>query len=201
MKYFLLILILTSHSIAYGKPPINSHEVINNQTVLIDRIEKGLTQSELDIGLAFAAGINNVKAGVSLLNAGANPNKNIFSGHTAVVIAVRENNPEILKLLLKNGGDPNVSTQFEWKPLHHAVSTNYSHIQVIKLLLENGANINAMDSLQRTVLHRAAGFGHEEAVKYLISKNANKKLKEKYNKTAYDRALAGGHSKILKYLK
>jgi len=205
MRILVTILILIFSIHAWGKPPVESainQAVINNNNTEVERlINAGLSQSELDRGLIAAAGKNNIEAAKLLLKAGADPNKNAGVGYTSVVIASFENSPEVLELLLMNGGNPNVKDIFEWRPLHHSMKSNYSHTKVMKVLLENGAEVDARTNLQITPLHRAAGFGHVEAVKLLLRYGADKTLKDKYGNNAYNRASKNGHKSVMSVLK
>ena len=64
-------------------------------------------------------------------------------GNTAVMYAVRAFNVEVLKILLKLGGNPNIRGEHGMAPLHYAfmvgdkIPKNY---HVLQILMENGAN-------------------------------------------------------------
>ena len=59
-----------------------------------------------------------------------------------------------IKLLLKNGANPNISNDDGLSPLHAAVSKQ--NISIVKVLLKYGANPNIKSKLyQQTPLHLA----------------------------------------------
>ena len=59
-----------------------------------------------------------------------------------------------IKILLKNGADPNITNEDGLSPLHTAV--NKQNITIVKLLLKYGANPNIKSKLyQQTPLHLA----------------------------------------------
>lgn len=156
---------------------------------------------ELHHSLMAAAGVGRRQAADILIAAGADPTVRVpFNGWTAVTIAVREDNPDVLDVLLRNGGDPNHPDDIGWRPLHHAVLADKQHVEVIRVLIRHGAHVDGLDGLQRTVLHRAAGFGHLEAVQSLLDNGADPHLREKYGLTARQRALRGGYAKVAELL-
>lgn len=113
-----------------------------------------------------------------------------------MIVAVRENQLEVLKVLLEHSGDPNAIDQLGWRPLHHTVGADYEYPEAIRALVQHGASVDGRDGLQRTVLHRAAGFGHTESVRLLLALGADPSLREKYGNSAADRAEQAGHRNI-----
>lgn len=77
-----------------------------------------------------------------LLNAGANVNVQDSSDRTPVHWAARQNQKEIVKLLM-NAKDPN-----GWTPLHWAA--HYGKKAMVQLLLNHGARIDAKDNKGQT---------------------------------------------------
>ncbi len=176
-----------------------------NQAVIADDSERLVsllasterTQEELDYALIAAAGKGRTNAARILTAAGADPNFRIPGpGHTSVITATREDHPLVLRVLLEEGGDPNIQDALGWRPLHHAVSPTEQHLDVIRVLLAHGADVDGRDSLRRTALHRAAGFGHTEAVQLLLRNGADPSLREKYGRTPGERAALGGHHSL-----
>ena len=78
---------------------------------------------ELNPGLQFHENILNVTACDVILN-----------------IACRNNEYEVVKVLLEAGANLNISNRFGEFPLYHAVKNK--NIEIINLLLENQANVN-----------------------------------------------------------
>lgn len=112
-----------------------------------------------------------------LLSKGADPNlHDRFNGESAITLSCKydEPDPEILRLLLKYGGDPNdhvtekdtVSYERSIQtPLYNAVSTS---LEKTKILLEAGAEVDFSIIPGESPLHIAALGSHFEIVKYLL---------------------------------
>ena len=99
---------------------------------------------------------------------------------TPLHLAVRQNNPDIVKLLIAKGADVNATNQDVWTPLHTAAQ--YGHPEMVKLLIEAGADVNAeggWDSVNCrregfTPLFYAESQRHLEVAKLLIQSGALK---------------------------
>lgn len=103
--------------------------------------------------------------------------------------SILRNNSIAVKILLENGGDPNVVVAFGGLDEHTPrtagnsvllrmtpllVAVDVGSLPMIQLLVEQGANINRTTNmgLLRTPLQRAAEIGDFQIVEYLISKGA-----------------------------
>ena len=160
------------------------------------------SQDELDFALIAAVGRGRPEVARLLLASGANANQQIApTGHSSVIVAVRENQLEVLKALLEHSGDPNAIDQLGWRPLHHTVGADYEYPEAIRALVQHGASVDGRDGLQRTVLHRAAGFGHTESVRLLLALGADPSLREKYGNSAADRAEQADHRNIAQLIR
>jgi ankyrin repeat protein len=154
-------------------------------------------QEDLDAALMAAAGQGRTEAARLLLAAGANPRRQVPPNwFSPVIVAVRENQPEMLLLLLQNGGDPNETDRMGWCPLHHAFGPSYERPDAIRALVQHGAVVDSRDGLQRTALHRAAGFGHAESVQVLLDAGADPSLRDRHGYSAIQRAILTGHREI-----
>lgn len=200
----LLVLLSGTASSQENNPvnwPLNQAVIANDlarmKTLLADRP----SQDELDLSLIAAAGKGRLNAALLLLASGANPKRQISpTGHSSVIVAIRENQLETLKILLEHGGDPNGTDQVGWRPLHHTVGPDYERPDAIRALVQHGAVVDGQDGLQRTVLHRAAGFGHVESVRVLLALGADPSLREKYGNSAAERAEKGGHRNVVQLI-
>ncbi|HXE36998.1 MAG TPA: ankyrin repeat domain-containing protein [Azonexus sp.] len=56
--------------------------------------------------MLFAVSANNLKGAAALLENGAKANEATIKGATALKLATQNKQPEMVKLLLKNGADP-----------------------------------------------------------------------------------------------
>ncbi|KAI9768665.1 MAG: hypothetical protein M1835_006827, partial [Candelina submexicana] len=94
-------------------------------------------------------------------------------GDTALYTAVRENQPKVVKLLLKYGADKEaIDGRSNEKALHAAARGGY--LEIISLLLEHGTDIEAATRLKGdTALHIAARVNRPEVAKLLLEYGAN----------------------------
>lgn len=137
--------------------------------------------------LSLAVSNNQLVSVKKLLELGADPNKHDkYEGSTPVIDACLSSDPEILKLLLYFGGDPN-STQNapleEDSLLHHertfALRKAAAYdIRYVKLLVEAGADVNKTDSLYNEgALEIAIIQDNFEIALYLLNNGADYKKK------------------------
>ena len=177
--------------------PLSRAVVSNDLNSTKKLLAVGRSQDEIDYALIAAAGKGRSEAALLLLAVGASPNRQVGpTGISSVIVAVRENQPDTLIVLLEHGGDPNAKDRLGWRPLHHTVVLEYERPNAIRALIQYGAVVDGRDELQRTVLHRAAGFGHAESVKLLLALGADSFLRDKYGNTAAERAQNAGHGSV-----
>ena len=110
-------------------------------------------------------------------------------------------NPEIIKLLLKNGTDVNAKGYHGRTPLLYAIQYT-SSIDVIRLLIEAGADVNAKDKDGNTALMKASDrlLDFSQIAKVLIESGADVNEKNKKGETAWYLAAKKGRSEIKKIL-
>ena len=93
-------------------------------------------------------------------------------GWRAVIWAVRQDHPDILRELLAAGADPNApaTRRNGWTPLMHAIHTRQSaegptaRLGAIQTLLDGGADPNGRSRKGSTPLIMAAGYGATDMV-------------------------------------
>jgi uncharacterized protein len=80
------------------------------------------------------------------------------------------NGPEIVKLLVDAGADPNVRQAGEETPLHWAASSDDWHVAAA--LIDAGADLNAPDGSIGTPLANAVGYGCWDVARLLVAHGA-----------------------------
>ena len=91
---------------------------------------------------------------------------------SALYKAAMDGHVEIIEMLLKAGGDPNIQTSQLFTPLMAAAY--YGFTEVVRLLVTHqGIEADLTDNLDQTSLYKAAGEGHIEVVELLLNAGAN----------------------------
>jgi hypothetical protein len=108
---------------------------------------------------------------------------------------------EIARLLLQNGADLNVKSNYGTTPLHRAATRG--HIDILHLLVENGADLEAQENDGWRVLHFAAVSGNLPLLQELISRyHVDINARENNGRTALRLARYGGtHHEIITILR
>lgn len=110
-----------------------------------------------------------------LIDAGAEINiHSPETGITPLHIAVFEEQPEILKLLLDKGASPYAQTCDGSYPLHWIGYNTYDVIS--ELLIKTGADINARDHEGNTPLHNVVHLTNMNRVRWLLAHGADPNL-------------------------
>jgi ankyrin repeat protein len=109
------------------------------------------------------------------LENGANPDVTNAEGETplfvALLIAIRENNPELIKLLLENRANPDATNAEGETPLFIAIREN--NPELIQLLLKYRANPDATNAKGETPLSIAIRKKYFVAAKIVMDYGAN----------------------------
>ncbi|KAI9729156.1 MAG: hypothetical protein M1834_007063 [Cirrosporium novae-zelandiae] len=109
-----------------------------------------------------------------LLNNGADINFHTWDYGSALQIAVKKKNQEIVQLLLDRGADSSIEK--EYRPVLHIAITNKDQ-EIVKLLLDRGADPN-FGRTDGTALRAVVEYGNQEIykiVQLLLDKGADRK--------------------------
>src|SRR5688572_2709454 len=113
-----------------------------------------------------------------LIDQGADPDVK-DAGTPALCWAVAAKEPEMVRILLKAGADPNAGAI---TALMRAASDGCE--EIVSMLLLEGAMVNAQDPDGMTALMRAAKWGHQSTVRRLIAHGARVDARDKRGYTA-----------------
>jgi hypothetical protein len=109
-----------------------------------------------------------------LLKNGADPKAPVgANGGSVAYVALRADTPNLLRVLLDGGLDPNWMYNGD-TPMIFEVAEN-KLLPQLKLLVEHKANVNARDSLRKTALFQATTLQQWDTVDYLLAHKADPK--------------------------
>lgn len=168
-------------------------EIFRRIKRLVEQRRKRDNDAPAETGVLQAVLDNNVPRAQRALEAGENvdslfPVRNSFEdGHTPLLVATRENQLEMTRLLLEHGADINhIEPCFGAVPLHKATYNGHAGI-LRELLRHREANINAVGWTNGyTPLHDALWHGFEECSEMLIDADADLRLRGHDGKTPLD---------------
>lgn len=122
-------------------------------------------------------------------------------GITPLMYASEKGHIEIIRLLLRNGANPNAQSNTGMTPLLFLACSRTQYLKAALDLIKGGANANLVDKDGMSPLMAAAYRNHEALAALLQSKGADNSLRNKVQKTAADIAGIRGNRRIASYLK
>ncbi|MEI6190957.1 MAG: ankyrin repeat domain-containing protein [bacterium] len=181
------------------KPEIFKSIVNDDGDKILSLIKSGAKVDEADKNgqnaLMFATTLNCPYSFQTLLDNGANVNFADKKGKTVLMYAVeaKQQNMDMISLLIKNGANVDAKNTSEWTALHYAATVG--NVPAINLLVKSGANINARKDSGATPLIVATLTSHVDVMKILLDLGADPLIKTSSGMSAMDYAkLAKGSS-------
>jgi ankyrin repeat protein len=124
-----------------------------------------------------------------LLERGTHVNARDKYHQTPLLLAVRHERSDLVRVLLEHGADPNLEGAGGKTPLHmlsgHRMSDYHraDYILVAQLLLERGVDVNARDKDHQTPLLLAVRYDRSDLVRFLLEHGADPNLDDGGGKT------------------
>ena len=109
-----------------------------------------------------------------------------IKGYTPLILAVYNNYPQLVDLLLQKGADPDVQDGMGNTALMGVCFRGYKDIA--EKLINAGADVNARNGSGATALTFAATFGHLHIAEVLLQNGADIRLTDERGKTPFDHA-------------
>lgn len=149
-----------------------------------------------DTALHAAIAAASVPCTEILLKHGANV-KARKHGDSALSLAVKNNLPEIARLILRAGADPDEKNSVGETPLCSAAKAG--HIELLKILIEAGANVHTVANSTSAHL-MAAASGKYEAIKILLKAGANIFYIPPHQRSILHQAAENNHTECMRIL-
>ncbi len=120
-----------------------------------------------------------------------------FTGQTPFILASLSGDLSTMRLLLKHGADPKITTFSGTNALMAAAGVNWVYnqtytegepalLEAVKLCSELGLDVNAVNSMGLTAAMGAANRGSDSIIEFLVSKGARLNMKDNVGRTAYN---------------
>jgi ankyrin repeat protein len=173
----------------------NGLRKVNNQSVnakLISLIEKPLWQ------LVRSMSFQGLQERIRLSSPEYINDRGLDWEGSALHQACSRNRPEVVRLLLEAGADPNMQNAFRRTPLFWASEKNL--YECAKLLVDHGADINLSPFPDSTVWENAVEFGADMIAILLIEKGASIPMTSPKLQIALSIAVTNNNLKAVEYL-
>jgi ankyrin repeat protein len=143
--------------------------------------------------LGVAVNRGNIRIATLLLEAGANPNSVDVEGLNPIAIAARENELQMIRLLLHHGGEVLAAT------ITMVVDRNHSGVMCI--FIENGlVGVERKNRRGRTPMHVAALYDNQHLFHVLVELNGNVRATADNGATPLHYAAQEGHNRLVEEL-
>jgi ankyrin repeat protein len=208
---FCLLICLVGLSYFSGRDATGANRLIALLGRLDPRVSEGQGQGALLLlpKLFEAVKAGNVDRARILLTAGAPADVpgNVTS-YTPLFTAIKNNNPQMVSLLLEYGADPYRITEEGLFPMHAAVQPDilgededYKGAEIIKALLSRGVSVNQRDFDGRTPLMLACASFKTATARFLLDNGAASDGEDDTGRTAIEIAEQSGNGDCVDLLK
>jgi len=120
--------------------------------------------------------VKSVKIAQILIKKGLDVNfQSGYSNEAPIHAAVKNEIPELVKLLLQSGANINAINNYGKTPLH--IATENSNLKILQLLIKNGADINITDNYGKTAYNIAKDKINQKPAEFLIKSGAKNNSK------------------------
>lgn len=179
----------------YSASPVSEAAILGDAEIMKVLLKAGADpespNADDQTALMIVARSNNIDTAKLLLKHGANVNAaEKWRGQNAVIWAAAQSQPEMLKVLIKAGGDPNsrsmtnqrdrmvsAERRFQWRPAGGLTALSYAAregcMECAKILVEAGADVDIGDVENVSPLLTAIINMRFDTAKYLIEAGAN----------------------------
>jgi ankyrin repeat protein len=121
---------------------------------------------------------------------GASANARADDGTPVLVIAVKSENEDLVRLLMENGARPDEKAKDETTAL--TLASANGNLEIASYLLDHGADVNEPGSLRETAIIKAVRARRNPVVRLLVAKGANLDETDAAGATALDIAESAG---------
>jgi ankyrin repeat protein len=120
-------------------------------------------------------------------------------GQSALVSAASMGNVEIVRLLLRHGADPSITTESDQTAL--MLAAHYGHVEIVNVLIAAGADVNVAESRYGyTPLASAARKGQTAVVLVLLDARADTQKRTSDGRTALQLASQYNRQSVVRAL-
>lgn len=121
---------------------------------------------------------------------GASANARADDGTPVLVIAVKSESADLVRLLVENGARPDEKAKDETTAL--TLASANGNLEIVSYLLDHGADVNEPGSLRETAIIKAARARRNPIVRLLVAKGADLEETDATGATALDIAESAG---------
>lgn len=160
----------------FGRTPLTLMANSRNTNMVKLLIQHGADVNKKDfsntVALLKSVRLGDIETAAVLLEAGADPNFcSQFENKSLITQACSNGYTDIVRLLIKHGGDVNLMSGRRYGAIHYAAWNGQN--EIVKLLLDAGAEYDNQTACKNTPLALAAHGGHLETMKILLSKGCD----------------------------